>query len=141
MVPIKALHDVDARAVGSARSVWLGLLLWGVMFSFASALYPLSVADRPLFESLATIARATAITAFGTAYLRGLEGRILGRAVATSALWTITCVMLDLVMLMTLPPRLSLPEYLSRDGLVYLMIPPIVLGLAYQRIRTEGSSP
>jgi hypothetical protein len=64
----------------------------------------------------------------------------LGRTVATSALWAIICVGLDLVMLMTLPPRLSLPEYLSQDGLVYLMIPPIVVGLAYQRIRTEGSS-
>jgi hypothetical protein len=67
MGQIKILHHADAGSVGIARALWLGLLLWGVLFSFASALYPLSVADRPLFESLATIARVTAVTTFGTA--------------------------------------------------------------------------
>jgi hypothetical protein len=118
----------------------LGALLWGVVFAVASALYPWSVVNRHLFDSVMAVVLAATTTCVATAYLRVLHGHILGRAVAAAALWPVTCVVLDLVALMTAPPRLSIGEYLESVGLSYVMIPPIVLGLAYQRLRAERPS-
>jgi len=141
MIQAKVLRSAHAPTAGMTRALWLGLVLWGLMFSIASALYPWSVANRRLFESVLAVVLAGATTAVGTAYLRGLEGRILGRAVAASLLWTVTCWTLDFVILMVRPPRLSFGEYLEGTGLTYLMILPIVLGLTYQRLRFERVSP
>jgi len=141
MIQAKILRAAHAPVAGMTRALWLGLVLWGLMFSIASALYPWSVVNRRLFESALAVVLASATTAVGTAYLRGLEGRILGRALAASVLWTVTCWTLDFLILMVKPPRLSFGEYFQGTGLTYLVIPAIVLGLTYQRLRVERASP
>jgi hypothetical protein len=141
MSQAKVVGSTQAALVAVARALWLGLVLWGVLFSWSSALYPWAVANRLMFESLRGVVLASAATTVGTAYLRGLSGRILGRALAASALWTLTCVSLDLVVSMLQPPRFAFSEYLASGGLGYLMIPVIVLGLAYQRLRVQRPDP
>ncbi|HEX2874812.1 MAG TPA: hypothetical protein VHP33_26355 [Polyangiaceae bacterium] len=128
--------------VGSAltRAAGLGALLWGVVFAVASALYPWSVVNRPLFDSFKAVVLASTTTCVAIAYLRGLQGHILTRVILASALWPVTCVALDLVVFMAAPPSVSLSQYFASTSLSYLMIPPIVLGLAYQRLRSEGRS-
>jgi hypothetical protein len=138
MSQAKVVGSTQAALVAVARALWLGLVLWGVLFSWSSALYPWAVANRLMLRG---VVLASAATTVGTAYLRGLSGRILGRALAASALWTLTCVSLDLVVSMLQPPRFAFSEYLASGGLGYLMIPVIVLGLAYQRLRVQRPDP
>lgn len=122
------------------RALALGLLLWGVLFAVASVLYPWSVAAPRVFKSVIVVVMASVTTCVAIAYLRDLEGRILGRALFASMVWPLMCVTLDLVILMVRPPRLSIREYMADVGLTYLIVPVIVLGLAYQRLRFERSS-
>ncbi len=122
------------------RALWLGVLLWGVMFAVASALYPWSVATPALLASFMAVVLAGVTTTVATAYLRQLEGGVFWRVFKASLTWTATCVLLDLAMLMTMPPRLSIREYLQQIGLTYLMIPVIAMGLAYQRVLADASA-
>jgi hypothetical protein len=129
-----------SREAGNPRAGWvlaLGAALWGAVFSVASALYPWSVANGRLFTSLMAVAVALITTCVATAYLRGLDGRVLWKAALTALLWPAMCVALDFLVLSLRPPRLSLGEYVQTTGLLYLMIPVIVLGLCYQRVRVE----
>lgn len=137
MTHTNVASPIPAGAAGVTRALGLGLVLWGVMFSWSTAFHTWAVANRPLFEALRAVALAGTATAVGTAYLRGLKGRILGRAVAASALWTLTCLSLDVVISMLQPSRVSVGEYFANSGLSYLMIPVIVLGLTYQRLRVQ----
>jgi len=131
---------LSKEAAGNPRAGWilsLGAALWGAVFSVASALYPWSVANGRLFTSLMAVAVALITTCVATAYLRGLDGRVLWKAALTALLWPAMCVALDFLVLSLRPPRLSLGEYVQTTGLLYLMIPVIVLGLCYQRVRVE----
>lgn len=132
-------HQAERAARVTGR-LWLGLVLWGVVFSVASALYPWEIVDRRLFESIMSVVLAWVTTCVATAYLRGLEGRILARAIVAALSWPLTCVALDLVVSMLAPPRFSMREYAEAIGVNYLMIPAIVLGLTYQRLRVEAAS-
>lgn len=132
------------EAAGKLRAGWvlsLGVVLWGAVFSVASAHYPWSVANGRLFASLMAVAVASLTTCVATTYLRGLDGRVLWKAALTALLWPVMCVALDFLVLSLRPPRLSLGEYVQTIGLLYLMIPVIVLGLCYQRIRVEPARP
>src|SRR4051794_38070305 len=100
MTATNVVKHATAGAVRVSRAFWLGLLLWGAMFSISSTLYPLSVGNRRLFESLMAVALAGVVTCVATAYLRGLEGRILVPAIATSLMWPVTCIGLDLLVFM-----------------------------------------
>lgn len=127
--------------LGLSRVLALGAVLWGAVFSVASALYPWSVSGGRVFTSLMAVAVTGITTCVATAYLRRLEGRVLWRATLTSLIWPAMCVGLDFFVLGLRPPRPSLGEYAQTTGLLYLMVPVIVLGLSYQRVRVEPARP
>ena len=124
---------------GTLRTVWLGACLWGVLFTVKSALYPWSVTNQGLFASFLAVVLAVVATVVATTYLRDLRSRIFWRAFSAAVTWTFTCIALDVTMLMTMPPRLSVREYLEQVALIYVMIPVIAMGLAYQRVRAAAT--
>lgn len=133
----EAEADSSAGRWGMARSVGLGFVLWAVTFAVAGALYPFSVENPRFFQSIIALVLVTASVCVATAYLRGLEGRLLWRAVATALLWPTMGVFLDFLVHSLRPPRFSLREYVETIGLLYLAIPVALLGVTYQRIRSE----
>lgn len=118
------------------RCLWMGALLWICVFAIASLLYPWDIANRHLFEWVMAVVVAGAAIAVATAYVRGLQSPVLPQVVTAAVLWPVMCVVLDFMVILAVVPRVSLGQYLKQVGLAYLMIPPIVLGLAYWRPRS-----
>lgn len=121
-----------------SRCLWMGALLWGSVFAVASLLYPWGITHRAVFEWVMVIVVAGAAVAVASAYVRGLQGSVWTQVVAAAVLWPVTCVVLDFVVFLAISPRLSVGQYLESVGLAYLMIPLIVLGLAYRRPKPNG---
>lgn len=117
------------------RIVWLGALLWGILFAIGSALYPMSVGNRALFGSVMSVLIAGSSVGVASAYLRDLHGHLFWRVSVASCTWVATCWLLDLLAMSLLPPRYSFADYFKEVGVGYFMIPVIALGLAYQRVR------
>jgi hypothetical protein len=116
-----------------SRCLWMGVLLWGCVFAIASVLYPWGIGNRQLFEWFMAVVVAGAALAVATAYVRELQGPVLPQVITAAVLWPVTCVVLDFVVFLAVVPRVSVGQYLKSVGLAYLIIPPIVLGLAYRR--------
>jgi hypothetical protein len=115
-----------------------GLVLWAVTFAVGSALYPLSVDSRPLFESVMALTLVVVSSATILIHLRGAREHVFREALVAACIWPVLCVALDLVVLMLVPPRFGISEYLGEFGLKYLLIPAIVIGLGLPRAGLEA---
>jgi hypothetical protein len=113
-------------------------MLWGTGFAVSSALYPGSIEAPLLFRFTLTLTLAVASAAASMLYLRVFRAHVLRHALIAASLWPALCVGLDLIMLMVVPPRLGIREYLAELGPINLVVAVVTLAVGLQRSQLEA---
>jgi len=116
------------------KALGFGALVWLLPFLIAFAAFPVRTLARPVFESIMSVAVASAAVVFGLLYLRHVGNRVIREGLLVGLLWLAVCVVIDApLMLFGGPMQMSLGEYLGDIGLTYVGIPVITTGLAVAR--------
>jgi uncharacterized membrane protein YpjA len=113
-----------------AREVGFAVLAWLLPLIAAISMSSLRESDRPLFESLISVALATSTVLLGCIYLRQSSGRYLAHGVRIGVVWMAANWALDSLMFSGGPMKMSLDQYVTDIGVTYLTIPVITIGLA-----------
>jgi hypothetical protein len=122
-----------------------GFLLWLIPFTVSALIFPLYVSQRPLFESIMPVViviwtaffsiiylTSKNLTVKNSSYLR--EGILIGLA------WLFMSIVLDLIVFMEGPLKMSLWDYTTDIAVTYLMIPVITSGFGYLMGRNAACS-
>jgi len=113
-----------------------GVLVWLIPFIMSFLIYPLKIANNPLFETIMPIVLVLVGSLFlflyikKDSYLTPLKGLELG------LIFFIISIVLDLFMFMEGPMKMSFSEYMLDIGLTYLIYP--ILGIFYGIIFNSG---
>ena len=115
----------------------LGVLSWLIPLVAATAIGPLRESNRPLFESIMPV-----VVVMGAVVLGGhvvLKRTMSPRAAAGVGLaWAAINIALDLPLFTWGPMRTPLTAYLADIGLVYLIHPIVLAGLARMNRSASG---
>ena len=112
-----------ARELGFAVSAWL------IPFLASVCLFPLKTSHAPLFDSLMGTVLAGSTVLLGCAYLRRAAGNAVGIGARLGLVWMLANWLLDGLMFVAGPMKMTLIQYMGDIGVAYLTIPVITVGL------------
>ena len=122
--------------VAGVRAIFYGILIWVAVFIVAMAVFSFRESNRPLFESIMSVAVTAATVFFAQLYFTRVEKDFLKEGVMLGSVWLAINLLIDLPMMFGGPLEMTLAEYFADIGLTYLIIPVITLstGLASARV-------
>ena len=118
------------------KVVLFGFLLWLIPFAVSALIFPLRGLDRPLFDSIMPVIIVIWTVFFSIIYLTsknlsGKNGHLLKESVKIGLVWLIMSIVLDLMIFIQGPLKMSLWDYTTDIAVIYLMIPAITSGFGY----------
>jgi len=113
------------------RMFLLGFLTWLIPFVIAVIIFPLKNSQRPLFESIMPNIVVLCAVFFSISYFRRLEVNWLKEGMILGGVWFIINIVLDLILFMQGPMKMSFSDYMKDIGLTYLIIPIVTVGFGY----------
>jgi hypothetical protein len=108
-----------------------GFLTWLIPFIVAFLIFQLKSSYRPLFESIMAVVVTASAVLFAILYFRKLISGFLREGILTGVIWFIINIILDLMLFMEGPMKMSFSDYMMDIGLTYLIIPVVTTGLGY----------
>ena len=115
---------IDGETHDPARFLWfVGIV--------AFLIFPLRSSHRPLFESIMAVVVTASAVLFAILYLRKLTSGFLLEGILTGVIWFIINIVLDLMLFMEGPMKMSFSDYMMDIGLTYLIIPVVTTGFGY----------
>lgn len=115
-----------------------GFLTWLVPFIVSILIFPIRESQRPLFESIMPVVVTVCAVGFSILYFRKLEGGFLREGILIGVVWFVINIVLDLLLFLEGPMKMSFPDYMMDIGLVYLIIPVVTLGFGYLLEQRSG---
>lgn len=113
------------------RAVLYGFLLWLIPFVVSIVIYPLKETTPALFESIMPVVITVCTVVFVILYVE--KGQPLKEGISLGVLWILISIVLDLLLFMEGPMKMSFTDYMADIGLTYLIIPVITTGFFYVR--------
>jgi len=113
------------------RIVLLGFLVWLIPFVVAIAIFPLRESSRALFESIMPVVVALCVVLLCIPHFKRVDTGLLKEGFLLGVIWLLICLVLDLLMFMQGPMKMTLADYMMDIGLTYLIIPTITIGVGY----------
>jgi len=110
------------------KALLYGLLVWLIPFIVAILLSSVRKHNRPLFESIMPVVITISAVPFLILYFSKLQAHFLKEAVLLGIIWLAISLILDLLLFMEGPMKMSFADYMMDIGLTYLMIPTISIG-------------
>ncbi len=110
------------------KALLYGFLVWLIPFIVAILLSSVRKDNRPLFESLMPVVITISVVPFLILYFSKLQAHFLKEAVLLGIIWLAISLILDLLLFMEGPMKMSFADYMMDIGLTYLMIPTISIG-------------
>ena len=108
-----------------------GFLVWLIPFVVSCIIFRLKASMPALFESIMPVVVVACTVVFAVVYLRKLKANFLKEGIIVGIIWLAICLVLDLLLFMEGPMKMSLADYMMDIGLVYLTIPTITVGLGW----------
>jgi len=108
-----------------------GFFVWLIPFVVSVPIFPLKESNRALFESIMPVIGTLSTVFFLIVYFRKIQAGFLKEGILVGIIWLAISLILDLLLFMEGPMKMSFPEYMADIGLVYLAIPTISIGLGY----------
>lgn len=116
-----------------------GVIVWIIPFVVAIGIFPLRANERPLFESIMPVVVALAVVICASFYFRMPGGATAKEGPLLGVVWLAVSVILDLVMFMRGPMRMSLADYIKDIAATYAMIPIITTGFGSVARRSRNA--
>ena len=114
----------------SFRNAFLfSLIVWAIPFITAVIIFPLREAERPLFESIISVVISIITVIMANLYLKNVEIKFFKEGIYIGLLWFVICIVIDLLLFMWGPMKMSFIDYMKDIGLTYIMIPAITIGI------------
>ena len=110
------------------KALLYGFLVWLIPFIVAILLSSVRKHNRPLFESLMPVVITISAVPFLILYFSKLQAHFLKEAILLGIIWLAISLILDLLLFMEGPMKMSFADYMMDIGLTYLMIPTISIG-------------
>jgi len=108
-----------------------GFFIWLIPFVVSVLIFPLRASQRPLFESIMPVVIAIWTVFFAVIYLSGVKSNFQKEGIALGVAWLLISIILDLLIFIVGPLKMSLWDYATDIGVTYLIIPTITFGFGY----------
>ena len=108
-----------------------GFLVWLIPFAVSFLIYPLRGSHRALFESIMPVVLTICVVFFSNLFLRKSGEKFLKEGIMLGILWFAISLVIDLLMFMKGPMKMTFADYMMDIGLTYLIIPVITVGSGY----------
>jgi len=105
-----------------------GFLLWLIPFAVAIVILPLKTSAPPLFESIMPVVLTVCAVFFSNLYFKRAETRFLKEGVLLGIIWLVISLVIDLLLFMWGPMKMTFVNYMMDIGLTYLIFPAITIG-------------
>ena len=105
-----------------------GFLTWLVPFVVSFVIFPFRSSHRPLFESIMAVVVTVSAVLFAVLYFKKLTSGFLRAGVLIGTVWFIINIVIDLMLFMEGPMKMSFSDYMMDIGLTYLIIPVVTIG-------------
>ncbi len=113
------------------RALLYGFLLWLIPFIVAFLVFPFRESERPLFETIMAVTVTVAVVMLSVLYFGKMEGGFLKEAVRIGILWFFISIVIDLLMFMWGPMKMTFLNYMYDIGFTYLIYPTVTVGFGY----------
>jgi len=110
------------------KALLYGFLVWLIPFIVSFLIFPLKSSNRALWESIMPVVITISAVPFLILYFSKLQAHFLKEAVLLGIIWLAISLILDLLLFMEGPMKMSFADYMMDIGLTYLMIPTISIG-------------
>ena len=108
-----------------------GFLLWLIPFIVSVLIFPVKTFSPALFESIMPVVLTVCVVLFLNLYFRKLDADFLKEGVVLGVIWFLMSLVLDLLMFMWGPMKMTFANYMMDVGLTYLILPAITIGFGY----------
>jgi hypothetical protein len=108
-----------------------GFFIWLIPFVVSVLIFPLRTSQRPLFETIMPVVIAIWTVFFAVIYLSGLKSDFQREGIFIGTAWFLISIILDLLIFVDGPIKMSLWDYATDIGVTYLIIPTITFGFGY----------
>jgi len=110
------------------RTILYGFLLWLIPFVVSMPIFPLKEAQSPLFETIMPIVLTFCVVFFSILYFRKMNSGYLSESIKLGIIWFIISIIIDLLMFMWGPMKMSFINYMMDIGFTYLIYPIVTIG-------------
>jgi len=126
---MRLLNEARCYKMKSIKKALLyGFLVWLIPFIVSFLIFPLKSSNRALWESIMPVVITISAVPFLILYFSKLQAHFLKEAVLLGIIWLAISLILDLLLFMEGPMKMSFADYMMDIGLTYLMIPTISIG-------------
>lgn len=108
-----------------------GFLIWLIPFVVAFLIFPIHESNRILFESIMPVVLTISVVFFANIYFKKLNKNFFKEGLIAGIIWFGISIVIDLLMFMQGPMKMTFANYVMDIGLTYLMIPAITIGFGY----------
>jgi hypothetical protein len=113
------------------RALLYGFLLWLIPFIVAFFVFPLRETERPLFETIMAVTVTLAVVVLSILYFGKMDGGYFREGIRIGILWFVISIVIDLLMFMWGPMKMSILNYMYDIGFTYLIYPTVTIGFGY----------
>ncbi len=113
------------------KTLLYGFLIWLIPFVVAFLIFPIRESNRALFESIMPVVITISVAFFAYQYFKKLDNNFVKEGVMLGLIWLAISFVIDLVMFMQGPMKMTFTVYIVDIGLTYLIIPAITIGFGY----------
>lgn len=113
------------------KALLFGFFIWLIPFIVSVLIFPLRTSSRPLFESIMPVVITICVVFFLILYFRKVEDGFLREGIILGVRWLAISLLIDLLLFMWGPMKMTLADYMMDIGLTYLIIPTITIGAGY----------
>lgn len=113
------------------RIMLFGFLMWLIPFIVSFPIFTLRESNRPLFESIMPVVVTICVVFLAILYLRKTGAGFLKEGLIIGIVWYLICIIIDLLMFMWGPMKMTFGRYMADIGLTYVIIPTVTVGYGY----------
>lgn len=113
------------------KAILFGFLVWLIPFVIAVVITPIRTNQRALFESIMVVVVTGFTALFAILYFQKVEKSFVKEGVILGVVWFVISIVIDLLMFMWGPMKMSFLDYMADIGLTYLIIPIVTISFGY----------
>ena len=117
------------KSVGKA--ILYGFFLWVITLVVAMLLFQVRNSDRVFFESIVPVVLTISTVTFGVLYFRKIDANFIREGWRLGIIWFFENLILDLLVFMWGPMKMSFVNYIKDVGFTYILIITIAVGFGY----------